>query len=54
MDAQSRFWAINMFYPGEEELAVVEDPIARLDSLGLLIVTDKFPETMLGFVPFPN
>jgi hypothetical protein len=27
--------------------------IARLDDLGLLVVTDKYPETILGFVPLP-
>ena len=27
--------------------------IVRLDDLGFLIVTDEFPETILGFVPFP-
>lgn len=27
--------------------------LARLDEAGLLIATDKFPETLLGFVPFP-
>ena len=25
--------------------------IVRLDNLGFLLVTDKFPRTMLGFVP---
>ena len=27
--------------------------IARLDGLGFLIVTDQYPETILGFVPYP-
>ena len=26
--------------------------IVRLDDRGFLIVTDKFPETILGFVPY--
>lgn len=28
--------------------------IARLDDQGILIVTDKFPTTLLGFVPLPS
>jgi hypothetical protein len=27
--------------------------LARLDGLGFLLVTDKFPETLFGFVPYP-
>lgn len=27
--------------------------VARLDTLGFLIATDKYPETMLAFIPFP-
>ena len=27
--------------------------VARLGEVGLLVVTDKYPETILGFVPFP-
>jgi hypothetical protein len=27
--------------------------VARLDDLGFLIASDKYPETILGFVPFP-
>jgi hypothetical protein len=28
--------------------------IVRLEDRGFLLVTDKFPETILGFVPYPN
>jgi len=28
--------------------------IVRLDNRGFLLATDKFPETLLGFVPFPS
>jgi hypothetical protein len=28
--------------------------IVRLDDRGFLLVTDKFPETILGFVPYPE
>ena len=28
--------------------------IARLDDLGLLLVTDEYPQTYFGFVPFPD
>ncbi len=27
--------------------------LAQLDDLGFVLVTDKFPDTLLGFVPFP-
>jgi hypothetical protein len=27
--------------------------LAQLETLGFLIITDKFPETLFGFVPFP-
>ncbi len=101
LDAGGRFWAINYFFPGDEELAAEDDPIAeasgrgvtheklpqverlvefqyrddavtqtdtppvqlaltllarnwegvaRLDERGFLLVTDQFPETVLGFV----
>ncbi len=106
VDADGRFWAINYFYPGDEDLldpapdalaarygegpthaaaAGVErlvelvwsptgvtladrpplqlrlmegdsrnwEGIARLDDRGFLLVTDKFPTTILAFVPFP-
>jgi hypothetical protein len=101
MDASSRFWVINMYFPGESFLAAPEDPIVaqygegpthaaqeqverllefaydgsavsrtetpplqlsltllarnwegivRLDERGFLLITDQFPETVLGFV----
>jgi hypothetical protein len=105
LDDQDRFWAINYFFPGDENLRpegeplagrygegpsharyeqverllefqyapsgiqLVERPpvqvelpsdearnwegIARLDGRGFLLVTDKFPGTILAFVPGP-
>jgi hypothetical protein len=105
-DADGRFWAINYFFPGDEEQKVENEPLAerygqgpthaqheaverlvefqynasgirlidappiqlelipilarnweglvRLDDLGFLLVTDLFPVTILGFVPFPD
>lgn len=104
-DSDNTFWGINYFYPGDEELAPINDPIvdrygesethanldqverlvkfkfsddgitmfdappiplelteaARnweglvvLDGRGFLMATDKFPETILGFVPMPE
>ena len=102
LDSDSRFWALNYFYPGEPVLLPETDPLAeafgqgqthgqhehverlvefsygesgigltdrrpiqfellsddarnwegvvRLDDRGFLIVTDKYPETLLGFV----
>ena len=103
--SENTFWGINYFYPGDEELIPISDPIvdrygesesnvnfehverlvkfsysdneiklasappislqlteaARnweglvvLDSRGFLMATDKFPETILGFVPMPE
>ena len=106
LDDQLRFWVINYFFPGDEEQATGDDPLAqqygrgatharsqiverlvelqyspqsialtgtppiqlqlrtdgearnwegivRLDEMGFLLATDKFPETILGFVAFP-
>ena len=101
LDEQGRFWAINMYFPGEAFLVAPADPIAaqygegpthaaqeqverllefawdgaqvtrtdtppmqlaltllarnwegivRLDDRGFLLITDQFPETVLGFV----
>jgi hypothetical protein len=106
LDSDSRFWAMNYFYPGEPVLLPETDPLAqafgqgqthrqvehverlvefsygesgirlldrppiqfellpddarnwegvvRLDDRGFLIVTDKHPETLLGFVALPD
>ena len=108
LDENGRFWAINYFFPGDQELYTDADPlaadrnngqraynhverlvefqytaipngpasirfgdalpiqlrlidaprnwegIARLDDDGFLLVTDKFPETILGFVSCVN
>ncbi len=102
LDANGRFWVMNMYFPGESFLATESDPlvveygegpthstqeqverlvefqydgsqvlrtetpplqlaltllarnwegIARLDDRGFLVITDQFPETILGFVP---
>ncbi len=104
LDEQSRFWAVNYFYPGDQDLLPDKDPLAirygrghthrqqptverlvefsysqsditqthaapiqlelaiaarnwegivRLDNQGFLLMTDKFPETILGFVAQP-
>ncbi len=102
LDGDGRFWAINYFFPGDNELAVETEPLAaeygrgathqqydyverlvqfqysedgitltdappiqlelialdarnwegvvRLDDIGFLLATDKFPTTLLGFV----
>jgi hypothetical protein len=105
-DDFGRFWAINGFYPGDEELLPEEDPletlypdqppysfargierlvefqfsesgvvlsetppimlklredgtirnweaIARLDGYGLIIATDKYPGTIIAYIPYP-
>ncbi len=105
LDERSRFWAVNYFYSGDQNLLPLRDPlavhygrgnthrqqptverlvefsysqtgikltntapiqlelaassrnwegIARLDDQGLLLVTDKFPETLFGFVALPQ
>jgi hypothetical protein len=106
LDGNNRFWAINYFFPGDEELLPERDPLAerygegpthaayepverlvefeygeagieltetppiqlellsddarnweglvRLEGRGFLLVTDKFPETILGFVAWPG
>lgn len=107
LDDNGRFWAINYFYPGDEDLLPEVDPLAdeygegathaasdgverliefqygadgialtetppiqiqlmadgslrnwegivRLDDSGFLLATDKYPRTILGFVPLPE
>lgn len=107
LDDNNRFWMINYFFPGDEDLLPETDPIAeeygkgpthmasagverlvefeysddgititstlpiqlqlmadgslrnweglvRLDESGFLIATDKWPQTILGFVPLPE
>jgi len=107
LDGDNRFWAINYFYPGDEDLLPETDPLAdeygegathaasdgaerlvefqygedgialtemppiqlqlmadgslrnweglvRLDDSGFLLATDKYPRTILGFVPLPE
>ncbi len=106
LDGDNRFWAINYFYPGDEDLLPASDPIAekygkgathqnsegverlvefqyadsgitmtnaapvqlklleedlrnweglvRLGDRGFLLMTDKYPGTILGFVPAAN
>ena len=105
LDGDNRFWAINYFYTGSDDLVPENDPLAdqygqglsharsdtverlvefqyaesgitlvdappiqlellekdarnweglvRLDDRGFLLMTDKFPETILGFVAAP-
>ena len=107
LDGDGRFWAINYFYPGDEDLLPETDPLAdeygegathaagagverliefqygangialtetppmqlqlmadgslrnweglvRLDESGFLLATDKYPRTILAFVPLPE
>jgi len=107
LDGDNRFWAINYFFPGDEDLLPESDPLAdkygegathaasdgverlvefqysadgialtetppiqlqlmadgslrnweglvRLDESGFLLATDKYPRTILAFVPLPE
>ncbi len=107
LDGDDRFWAINYFFPGDEDLLPEEDSLAdeygegathaasagverliefqysadaisltdtppiqlqlmadgslrnweglvRLDESGFLLATDKYPQTILAFVPLPG